>query len=47
MASRKYTRLHWVKFGVNVVLLHFLGIACLFFSASNQALFGLGFLFQE
>lgn len=42
MESRKW--FNWMGFGLNVALLHVIGIACLLSSAPNTTLLGLGFL---
>lgn len=44
MDSKKHKWSNWMGFGMNVALLHLIGIACLLSSASGSALLGLGFL---
>lgn len=44
MDSNKYKWSNWSGLGINVVLLHLIGIACLISSSSGPALFGIGFL---
>jgi high-affinity nickel-transport protein len=44
MDSKKHKWFNWMGFGMNVALLHLIGIACLLSSASGPALLGLGFL---
>lgn len=44
MNSKKHKWSNWIGFGMNVALLHLIGIACLVSSASGPTLLGLGFL---
>jgi len=44
MDNKKHKWFNWVGFGMNVALLHLIGIVCLLSSASGPTLWGLGFL---
>ncbi|MBP2626637.1 MAG: high-affinity nickel-transporter [Firmicutes bacterium] len=44
MDNKKHKWFNWMGFGMNVALLHLIGIACLLSSVSSPTLFSLGFL---
>lgn len=44
MDSKKHKWFNWIGFGMNVALLHLIGIFCLLSSTADPALLGLGFL---
>ncbi len=45
MATKKFNKSSWIGYGVCIVIVHIIGITCLFFSAADHpTLLGLGFL---